>query len=575
VAVALAHDKIDLAERALRLLSRHLPRAGEPGRQAVRAAADLLTGDLRRQASALPDIDLTAPPGLTDTAGPSDPTGPDGAAGLAGPVGPDGVAGVAGAAVEEMPPGIGSVAELVAEVAAMLRNAPDPVQVERVMAGLVRWAVRDRAALAAAVEPLLPEWFGGHSGATVELLRAAVGLPARDRPSDRRYRMPADVDSPFDRTVIGRLEELTGQLRAGPPPELLATPAWTTGHVDPERLLAALVRAEREGWEPGRYDVGQALLRLPREVDPAIRDRAAGLRLRAGRQLARWLELGGLPDPAVTLVRAVPDTRSYRRDRPAYRLATAYQLDAGAGERATQLGLPGWLGSLPVPEATVRAFRYHWAPGLAAWPWVLPSHREIVAAYVLPTVAPGGDEDSSDTTGVLPGLARCHGPFGPGLALALGYALAARRERDRLPAVDAGLALVAAGDWDGALLGRLIAPLVVDRVLTLGRLVAALTELARAGAARAVWPVTATLLTGLLPTDSRPPGTSDLLTLATTTAPAAVGALEVGTAPGGAVRGGFTGDDRAALVAVLGPVAERGSGRLGTEARRLRRTLAG
>jgi hypothetical protein len=568
VAVGLGQERLDLAERALKVLARHLPAAGDAARRAVRDAADPLTGDLRRQAAALPGIALTAPPA------PTPPTPAGLGHHLPGP------AGSGGPGWEEMPAGIGSVGELAAEVAALFRNPPDAVRLERVLDGLVRWTAADRGLVAEAVVPQVPSWFGGQTGALVDLLHAAAGLPERTVPRHLRHAALSDVASPFDRTLMGRLGELVGQLRSGPPPELLATPAWTTGHVDPERLLGTLVRAERDGWEPGTFDVGQALLRLPREVDPAIRDRAAALDLRAAHQLVRWLDLGGLPDPEPVVVRAGTDPQRWVGRSPAYRLVTAYR-EAGGPDgapdgRAGQLGLPSWLVRLPESEAAPRAFGYHWAPGLDLWPAVLPSHREIVAAYVLPTVAPAADADRNGGTEVLPALARCHGPLGPGVALAIGYGLAARREADRLPAVDAllalptktgrpgGVALPAAagrpggrpGEPVGVLVGRLIGPVVADRVVALSRLTAGLAELDRSGAHHTVRDITAGVLAAVLPAGTRPPGTSDLLALASGATAAAGDAGALGALPG------------------LAAQADHGTGRLRTEARRLQRTLA-
>jgi len=111
------------------------------------------------------------------------------------------------------------------------------------------------------------------------------------------------------------MAEVAGQLAGEPPVELLATPATPEGHVDPDRVLALLVLAERDGWEPGRYDLLQALLRLPRTVDPGIGTAAAALRSPAGQRLAAWLDRGGLPDPEVTRIALV---RGRCCQQPAY-----------------------------------------------------------------------------------------------------------------------------------------------------------------------------------------------------------------------------------------------------------------
>jgi hypothetical protein len=82
----------------------------------------------------------------------------------------------------------------------------------------------------------------------------------------------------------------------------------------------------------------------------------------------------------------------------------------------------------------------------ALWPAVLPGHRDVVAAWALPTGAATADEDQAGPRELLPLLAECTGPVGPALTIALAYGLAARATANRVAAVDAVLAL--AGSLD-------------------------------------------------------------------------------------------------------------------------------
>lgn len=281
---------------------------------------------------------------------------------------------------------------------------------------------------------------------------------------------------------------------------------------------------ERDGEQPGPADLDQALLRLPRDPGPAVQARAAALSSPAGRRLHHWLATGGLPDPetAPVLVEwgACPhDVRGYHcwcQDLPAHRMVvevrpTATRLSAAAAG----------LLDLPAHSARQRAYGEHRPPGdLGMWPVVLPSHRELIAAHLQPFLAPAADRDRSGGTAVLPALARCTGPFGPATALCLAYGLAARKDGDRLFAVDALVLLAGSDGFDGELVGRLLAELVVLGEIVLRRAVTALQESARAGVEAAVWAVAAGALPVLLRMSGASPGLPDLLALAARCAPA-------------------------------------------------------
>jgi hypothetical protein len=366
-----------------------------------------------------------------------------------------------------------------------------PAGLERVLAGLV---------VAAAVSP----------DAVAPLLPSLAAL--------------APADGPLG--LLGaRVNELRTQFAAGhPPPFLLAFPALSDGHVDPARLLFRLAEADADGWQPGPYDLAQALLRLPRRIDASVTAAAARLSSPAGRRFAAWLREGGLPDPAVTITTVSgPPTR---------RLATLPGLQ-----------LPSGLLPPPAPAGP--------SPEMAGWPLVLPGHREIVAAHVQPFLAP----DHRGGTELLPALARTGGPFGPAMALCLAYGLSARFPEDRRPAVDALLHLAATGGVDAPLVGRELGQLVTAGSAVLGRIVPALTEAQRDGAPHVVWSIARTLVPVLLRLDRPPQATPDLLTLATSTA-AATGS-------------------RADLPEVTTLAARPARTRLTVEAIRLARTLAG
>jgi hypothetical protein len=459
-AAGLAHPRVDLAERALRLLTAHPDGLGVLGSQLTS-----LDGDLRRQASEA--LGLAAAPCAPLFAPAPRPYAP-----------------------EPMPPPVTDPDDL----AVLMRGPLTPVDLERVLAGLVT-APSGVAALVPALRGLAPG------------------------------------DGPLG--LLGaRVVELADQFEGGtPPPFLLAFPALTDGHVDPARVLFRLVSADADGWQPGPYDLAQALLRLPRKVHPTVKAAAARLSSPAGRRFASWLRDGGLPDPPVT-VTSVPG-------RPARRLACLPLLTLPSGPLAPP-AFPRALGALPA---------------MAGWPMVLPGHREVVAAHVQPFLAPAADQDHHGGTGVLPALARTGGSFGPAMALCLAYGLAARYEQDRRPAVDALLHLASIGGLDAVLVGRELGLLLTAGSVVLGRIVPALAEASRDGAPHVVWAIARTLVPVLLRMDHPPQATPDLLALAAAAA-AATGA-------------------RADLPEVATLAARPARTRLTTEATRLARTLAG
>lgn len=278
----LANEQVDLAERTVRVIAKHLPALGADGVALLAAAAEGLSGDLRRQVTALlPAASVVSP------ASPASAVSVLEAPVIGGPI-----------AAAAMPPPLGSIPEVVAATAAiMLDDAPDPVRLEEVLDGLVRFAHRDRAGLAVALAPKLTHWDSPFSLMT----KAVVGGTWRPWVPNR---WEAEAPPPFW-LLVERLGEIGRQMTRAVPPALLATPATVDGHVSPARVLELLTAAERDGWQPGRFDLTQALLRLPRAVDPAVLTGAARLTSPAGRLFAGWLAGGGLPDPLIVTGEAV------------------------------------------------------------------------------------------------------------------------------------------------------------------------------------------------------------------------------------------------------------------------------
>jgi hypothetical protein len=426
-----------------------------------------------------------------------------------------------------------------------------------------------------------------------------AGPAARYPPGGPRSRLPdlrpPDVRPPApQRVMILRLREIWAGLRSEPRPLLMATPTSASGLLDAEVLLARLERAAAEGWEPWELDLEQALLRLPRECCSAVASQpivqqARRLGTPAAARLADWLEDGGLPDPEVIAVTAAATvTETGRRGkayvharlprtlaevwpsasgpaRPTGTLAADHPA-AGPGTMAallTELTEPQrWLGDDETSQIWKRqSAQTAW---LACWPGLLPGHRDIIAAHLVPLFARESffDRDYDDGAGVdslLPLLAEADGPVGPGLRLALGYGLAAREQPGQMAAVRALVILAGRGQLDGAALGHKIGDLAALGEVSLAGLASALRDASFSGGMTApLWELIVAALPGVLTeAPGRPPrGLADLIGLGADLAevvrpagPVPAGLADVAARAGSAR---YVGESRRLLAALSG-----------------------
>ncbi|MGI5521567.1 DUF6493 family protein [Micromonospora sp. CA-259024] len=471
------------------------------------------------------------------------------------------------------PPPITEVDELVEEVSGLIaRRWPAPA-LERVLDGLVRLGTTERDRLATALLPVLRR---GQVGAydhiwavfnlSVQLHGVLLAAAAPAEAAMRRDQWSGILSQSLTRTLrpfwdrpavepprqsaltlvyCARLAEIGQRLDGRDDPGLLAAPTSATGTVDPTALyerLAAL--GDRPVW---RWDLTQALLRLPVGVDEVLAARAAALGTMAGDELARWLRGDVLPVPVHRVVtvdrRERRGTYDFGYDRlPIRRTVVASSPPEGAADP---------LGLLTVPAQMDGHGHGGWED---LWPALLPGHRGLVAAHLLPAFASAAQEDAQEAATILPMLAECTGTGGPALDLALAYGLCARHEVDRVAALDALLMLAASGELDAPGVGGQLGALAADSQVTLTRAATPLRDAVSAGARLSVWRLLAAALPPLLAAPTPPRGTPDLLTLAAETASATGVPIEV---PG-----------------LADMVARGGTSRLVTEARRLATALA-
>lgn len=546
VAVAFGHTALDLQERALTIVGKHVGKLHPDEIARLADDAIQLGGDLPARAAVLFGTTIDEP----------DPV--DAAVALPPPPPP-----------AEMPPPIAGPDELAEEIGVLVHEET-AVRWERVLAAVVSLhAAGRRDELETALRPVLDRhshvfvkssW--GSSPRFVflgEVLRVLLAPP--EQKTGMLQRMTSSVREAWqDGTLPGngdaektphgvlalRVAEISAKLHRAPVPVLVATPTHVTGSLDAAVLLNRLTRAEAEGWQPWRLDLEQALVRVPREVDPAVAARAATLTSESGKRLAEWLRAGGLPDPVSTTVvqRARENKNPYSRadvDRrvvvalePAHALPTGLILES----RLLRLTRGPYPGYADVEVGDV-------------WAAVLPHHRDTIAAWALPAIAGLADSDQKGGGALLPQLAEADGPVGLAFTYALAYALGARHEPDRIAAVDAFLLLLARGTSFAGGVGAALADLATDGMVKVSRLVGPLGDIHRSGGSRGTWELLAVVLPILLPLGPR--ALPDLLELSAQVAPAA------------GARGSF-----AELDAVAG---RGGSSRLVREAKRLQHVL--
>ncbi|MGW5155148.1 DUF7824 domain-containing protein [Nonomuraea wenchangensis] len=523
-------DPPSLRERAVRVAVKLAPHAAEPDRQSIREAATRLPADLReRLAAAFGPVDepepMAAPP-LIATALPA------------------------------LPPPIASVAELAAELDKPLWPE-DPARMERILAGLVELTHQHRDTVVQGLQP----WWQTNWRHPFEARAYVYGVSGFDEDIDFLLsRCALAVVSPADsRDLTALLNDESKRWRGSEPapqrfvqqrfrevislfernetlPVLLATPTAPTGHVDAATLVA---RMERLGdAEPLTYDFVQALLRLPRELDPEPAVRAEKLPSEAGRRLAACLRAGGLPDPDVTW-----GLESF--DRPA---SYHQSLREAHARLAPPEGVPGPLAELwtLAPKTGYPAF----SRNMTWWPPIMPSHREALAAHLLECLPWHPQVEA------VAALAHNDGPAGIATASTIVIGMGAQLPAQRALAAEAILTLAAHDELPAADLGRAVGHMVRGEQVKLVRIIAVLDEVTAAGAHAHVWTALAEAVPLLLPApgEKPKPGLGDLLKVA--------------------VRAATLTGARGELPGLAELAARKGSSLLLHEARRLHETLS-
>ncbi|MDF2144694.1 hypothetical protein [Knoellia sp. p5-6-4] len=322
--------------------------------------------------------------------------------------------------------------------------------------------------------------------------------------------------------ALVRLHVSETLLAAGSVPCLLSTPSDESGSVSFDDLLSRL-RSYRDA-PCGELDLFQALLRLE-PVDPARADEldgvvvtlrgreATGLRrlLRGTRSpgadaagvVRQWVAGGGLPALEVRAVErglhVGPAELPVRLD-----VFPSVPPDLVAGH---QLGRDKDFSEYQVAADTTIDVVPHWP--------------ELVAAKTQASF----DQSSGWSSRWLEWLVEAPGVAGPAVHHALATTLGHADEAARLRGVDAALALMARGRFDGGDFERACLALLRRGKLRLARTTSAWEQVVLGGGMKPLWPAVTAVVEAACRLERRPAGLAELLSMARRYAAAAPGAV--------------------------------------------------
>ena len=382
----------------------------------------------------------------------------------------------------------------------------------------------------------------------LELRAALFGLPPTPPPrlpDGTRAAPVAPPDTPWP-----------GALRPLPP--LLSRPSRINGAIDATGLLARLREAALAGPQAplclGPNDLLLALLRC----GPADADTIAGLRALRRHEAtlaADFLAAGGSSQLRGNWGSAQVSTLVLQGDGYAHAHQPEIMVEASPIAHRPPLQAVPMTWALGHSARNAQSphdwdMREHWLAG------VLPLQAEALAMWMLWNLRKAGhDLDSINGKGTalqLPMVVAAGGPAGPALHLAVLYGISANDAAVRLMGSDALLTLIEQGRFDAELASQLIGATVRMRSVKAMRLAPGLARVVDAGHAPAVWPLLQAAVQAALALDKAPPGTPDLLALATRLV------AELGApAP------------HAAMHEAVAQAAARGSGKQAQEAKRL------
>ncbi|MEV4219383.1 hypothetical protein [Nonomuraea sp. NPDC049725] len=326
----------------------------------------------------------------------------------------------------------------------------------------------------------------------------------------RRGRLPdaSRVTAPHW-MLLRRLAEV--HAAAGPgalPPYLLATPTTGAGGVGAAELVERVAGYERAGAEALDADLQQALLRLPRDIEPGVVARAARLRSGAGATVAAWMRDRPSISTGIDWIDGGVPYASDRAAPGAEAASGARKASGGTGEGREPSLVPRIRGEATGLELVDRLLSDPRASRWQAdgddpvdWPAVLPHDREVAALHLLPRLL-CRTHGSHVRLAEVQAVASAGGPAGEAVALLVAYFLLHREWWRRDDGVRPLLELAARGELPAEETGRQLGLLLRRTWHQPAAMREALETAARRGAHAEVWRV----LTGFLPVYLPGPG---------------------------------------------------------------------
>ncbi|WP_219517600.1 hypothetical protein [Nonomuraea ceibae] len=319
----------------------------------------------------------------------------------------------------------------------------------------------------------------------------------------RRGRLPdaSRVTAPHW-MLLRRLAEVHAAAGSGAlPPYLLATPTTGDGGVGAAELVERVAGYERAGAEALDADLQQALLRLPRAIEPEVVARAARLRSGAGATVAAWMRDRPSISTGIDWIDGGVPYASDRAAPGAEAASGARKASGGTGEGREPSLVPRIRGEATGLELVDRLLSDPRASRWQAdgddpvdWPAVLPHDREVAALHLLPRLlcrTHGSHVRLAEVQAVASG----GGPPGEAVALLVAYFLLHREWWRRDDGVRPLLELAARGELPAEETGRQLGLLLRRTWHQPAAMREALETAARRGAHAEVWRV----LTGFLP----------------------------------------------------------------------------
>lgn len=473
IAVVLGHQRADLQAAALMLIDKYAD-ASTRSELAAAGAADALAPTLLSQARAagLIESGLEQPRPVLD---------PDEVRALVGSISAltrtefgldDAVARVLGGRVPEAvstPPAFGPVApppiagpdELIELFTRSIERPADAIDVERVMAGSVRFASLPLTTRQQLAEPVFQRArdlalaeanFDGY-GEVGKYLASLLCSWATGWSMAYRSTAPTRLSTVF----AVRIAESTRMIFAGHC-VLLAEPTHLSGAVASDVLLERLELARARGHDLYPVDVDTAALRLPPALDNSFWTEARKIDEQVGERL--HTRYGERSQPALTPRIGTP--RRYWEFKETTPVVTA-EID----QPVAAVGI-AWAPLISLhdtlqrhPDLVNESGDSELPAAVTLWPLLAPWHHELIAAHLLRPLSRVNVPSTSSAATATQALDSPTGTFGPIAHLALAHALQGTLAETRTTAADVFQATAADG--------RLIPQWLADAFVALSR----------------------------------------------------------------------------------------------------------